>query len=254
MQKTTLVIMTTNQTDDSIIHYSVFDAVQAGFDKIIIALNKENETLFKMNIGPKIEKICYDHDVEIRYVRQELKNIPKRFSNGKRMNLGAGQAILAAKDEIDSQFVVISGDTYYGTDAFESMHEWLLDEHHDSVYGMAGFALKNTLSEKEAVTRGVCRMKKGYSYIIEEVVETSNIIKTDDGCEADGVPLDTESYVCMNMWGFPKAFLRVLEDKFSTRFNREIPENLLNPEFLLSSIIGNLIRDDLCTLTVVETA
>lgn len=252
MQKTTLVIMATDKTTDSTIKYSVFDAIQAGFDKIIIVLSKENESTFKMNIGRKIEKLCYERDVEVCYVRQELKNLPSRYSNGNHINLGAGQAILAAKEEIDSQFVVINADTYYGDEAFEKMHEWLLNEHHDSVYGMAGFILKDTLSEKGAVTRGVCRMKKGYSYIIEEVVETNNIVKTVDGCEADGVPLDTEAYVSMNMWGFPPSFLRVLEDKFTTRFYREMPENLLNPEFLLSSIIGNLIREDLCTLTVVE--
>lgn len=254
MQKTTIVIMTTNNTDDSNILYSVYDSVQSGFDKIIIVFTKENEMKIKMNMGEKLEKICEGHNVQLSYVLQELKNLPSRYSNGKRINLGTGQAILAAKEEIDSQFVVINADTYYGENAFESMHDWLLDEHHDSVYGMAGFVLRDTLSEKGAVTRGVCRMKKGYSYIIEEVVETNNIIKTVDGCEADGVPLDTEAYVSMNMWGFPKAFLRVLEDKFATRFNREMPENLLNPEFLLSSIIGNLIREDLCTLTVVETA
>lgn len=251
MQKTTLVIMTTNETEESIIKYSIFDAVQAGFNKIVIALTRDNETAFKMNIGAKIEKMCSEYDVEICYVLQELKDLPSRFSNGRDANLGVGQAILDAKEEIDSQFLVINADTYYGDEAFDRMHEWLLDEHHDSVYGMAGFILKDTLSEKGTVTRGVCRMKKGYSYIIEEVVKTNNIIKTADGCEADGLPLDSDAYVSMNMWGFPQAFLRVLEDKFSTRFYKEMPENLLNPEFLLTSIIGNLIREDMCTLTVV---
>lgn len=129
---------------------------------------------------------------------------------------------------------------------------------------MDGFILKNTLSENGSVTRGVCKVAEGHTHIID-VVGTSNIIKTVDSltglsaAEADGIILDPESYVSMNMWGFPAkegcdpAFMVVLEEEFKTFFENAVPSNPLKAEYLLPTLIGGLLREGKYTVKVLET-
>lgn len=118
---------------------------------------------------------------------------------------GTGQAVLAAKDLLHEPFAVINADDYYGKEAFRQLHDWLLLDHEDSTIAMAGFILKNTLSDNGGVTRGVCKVAEGHTHIIN-VVETSNIVKSVDnngniGAETDGVKLDPESYVSHELLG-----------------------------------------------------
>lgn len=127
--------------------------------------------------------------------------------------------MLAAKEVIHEPFAVINADDYYGKEAFRKMHDWLVLDHADSAIVMAGFILKNTLSENGGVTRGVCRIAEGHTHI-SDVIETGNIIRTENGVEAGGVSLNPESYVSMNLWGFPAkagyepAVMSVLEEEF----------------------------------------
>lgn len=269
MKKTALVIMAAGigsrfgggikqlepvgMNNEIIMDYSIHDAIKAGFNRIVIVIRKDIEADFKERIGDRIQEICDKKGVEFLYAFQDIRDIPGKIPEGRTKPWGTGQAVLAAKNCIDSPFLVINADDYYGKEAFEKMHDWLCDDHHESTYSMAGFILKNTLSENGGVTRGVCKVKDGHQYIIEEVVETSNIIKTANGAEANGVPLDEESYVSMNMWGLPLSFLKILEDKFTGFFTREVPENPLKAEYLLPSIIGGMLKDQACTVSVVET-
>ena len=132
-----------------------------------------------------------------------MKNIPRELPKDRTKPWGTGQAVLAAKDLIHEPFAVINADDYYGKEAFRQLHDWLVLDHAASVISMAGFIFKNTLSENGGVTRGVCKVEGGHTHIVD-VVETSNIVMTPDGgAEADGTALDPESYVSMNMWGFP---------------------------------------------------
>lgn len=158
---------------------------------------------------------------------------------------------------------VINADDYYGKEAYRQMHDWLILDHADNAIAMAGFILKNTLSDNGGVTRGVCKVAEGHTHIID-VVETSNIIKVTDssgkiGAEADGVKLNPESYVSMNFWGFPAkegcapAYLDVLEQGFKDFFGKEVKENPLKAEYLLPTHIGGLLRDGKCTVKVLET-
>ena len=123
---------------------------------------------------------------------------------------------------------------------------------------MAAFILKNTLSDNGGVTRGVCKVKGGHTHIVD-ILETSNIIKTADGAEADGVKLDPDSYVSMNFWGFPAkegcapAYLDVLEKDFVEFFKNTVPGNPLKAEYLLPIHIGGLLRENKCTVKVLET-
>ena len=134
--------------------------------------------------------------------------------------------------------------------SFIKMHEWLCAEHPENAYAMAGFTLKNTLSENGGVTRGICNVVDGF---LMDIVETSNIIKTQNGASANGVEIDLEKYVSMNMWGLQTGFVSLLQGDFYDFFNDEVVSNPLESEFLLPEIIGNLLRNGDCTVTLLET-
>lgn len=276
MKKTTLLIMAAGigsrfgggikqlepvgLNDEIIMDYSIHDAIEAGFNKIIFVIRHDIEADFRERIGNRVEAICGAHNVEIAYAFQDLQEVPEGCAvpEGRTKPWGTGQAVLAAKDVIHEPFAVINADDYYGKKAFYQLHDWLIEEHADSAISMAGFILKNTLSENGGVTRGVCKVTEGHSHIID-VVETRNIVKTADGAEADGVKLDPESYVSMNMWGFPAkegcapVFLKVLEEEFQTFFEEAVPADPMKAEYLLPTLIGGLLRAGTYSVKVLET-
>ncbi|MFR5633714.1 MAG: sugar phosphate nucleotidyltransferase [Monoglobales bacterium] len=244
--------------DEIIMDYSIHDAIEAGFNKIIFVIRKDIEADFRERIGNRIENLCKKLGVESAYAFQDLNNVPGEVPAGRSKPWGTGQAVLAAKELLHEPFVVINADDYYGKEAFRQLHDWLVLEHTDSAIAMAGFILKNTFSENGGVTRGVCKIEDGHTHIID-VVETSNIIMAETGAEADGVKLDPEAYVSMNMWGFPAregcspAYLTVLEDGFKEFFAKDVKGNPLKAEYLLPTHIGGLLRADKCSVKVLET-
>ena len=246
--------------NEIIMDYSIHDAIAAGFNKIIFVIRKDIEEDFRERIGNRLQEICARLNVELQYAFQDLSDIPScgQLPNGRTKPWGTGQAVLAARDLIKEPFIVINADDYYGKKAFYQLHDWLLQEHEDSAIAMAGFILKNTLSEHGGVTRGICHVSEGHTHVLD-VVETSNIRKTKLGLEADGVSLDLNSYVSMNMWAFPArqncrpAFLDVLETKFEDFFKEAVPKNPLKAEYLLPILIGDLLREKKCTVKVLET-
>lgn len=244
--------------DEIIMDYSIHDAIEAGFNKIIFVIRKDIEAEFRERIGNRIEELCKKLGVEIAYAFQDLNNVPGEVPAGRSKPWGTGQAVLAAKELIHEPFAVINADDYYGKEAFRQLQNWLVLEHADSAIAMAGFILKNTLSENGGVTRGVCKIEYGHSHLTD-VVETSNIVMTETGAEADGVTLDPESYVSMNMWGFPAkegcapAYLTVLEDGFKAFFAKDVKENPLKAEYLLPTHIGGLLREKKFSVKVLET-
>ena len=233
--------------DEIIMDYSIHDAIEAGFNKIIFVIRKDIEADFRERIGNRIEAVCGRLGVETAYAFQDINDIPEGFSvpAGRSKPWGTGQAVLAARNIIKEPFAVINADDYYGKEAFRCIHDWLARPHTDSEIAMAGFILKNTLSDNGGVTRGVCRLSDGKSQVVD-VVETGNIIKTADGAEADGVRLDPDSYVSMNFWGFPAgeggtpAYLEVLDRDFTEFFKKTVPGNPLKAEYLLPTHIGGL--------------
>lgn len=244
--------------DEIIMDYSIHDAIEAGFNKIIFVIRKDIEADFRERIGNRIEELCKKLGVEIAYAFQDLNNVPGEVPAGRSKPWGTGQAVLAAKELIHEPFAVINADDYYGKEAFRQLQNWLVLEHADSAIAMAGFILKNTLSENGGVTRGVCKIEYGHSHLTD-VVETSNIVMTETGAEADGGTLDPESYVSMNMWGFPAkegcapAYLTVLEDGFKAFFAKDVKENPLKAEYLLPTHIGGLLREKKFSVKVLET-
>lgn len=251
--------------DEIIMDYSIHDAIEAGFNKIIFVIRKDIEDDFKERIGNRIEELCNKSGVEVAYAFQDLYAIPQGFvvPEGRTKPWGTGQAVLTAKDLIHEPFIVINADDYYGKEAFKQLHSWLVGDHEDSAISMAGFILKNTLSDNGGVTRGICKVTEGHTHITD-VVETSNIVKKIDSsgkvkAEADGVELDPDSYVSMNMWGFPAkqgsdpAFMEVLEKEFKTFFEQTVPTNPQKAEYLLPTLIGGMLREGRCTVKVLET-
>ena len=252
--------------DEIIMDYSIHDAILAGFNKIIFIIRKDIETDFRERIGNRVEAICAALNVEIAYAFQDLSSIPDGYTvpDGRIKPWGTGQAVLAANDLIREPFAVINADDYYGQEAFCKLHDWLVQDHNDSAIAMAGFVLKNTLSDNGGVTRGVCKVAQGHTHITD-VVETSNIVKVVDpvtgavGAEVDGMRLDPDSYVSMNFWGFPAGegcaptFLTVLEEGFKDFFDKEVPGNPQKAEYLLPILIGGLLRDGKCTVKALET-
>ena len=179
--------------------------------------------------------------------------MPEGFSvpEGRSKPLGTGQAVLAAKHLVDGPFAVINADDYYGKTAFELLHNWLQEEHGPTEYSLAGFILKNTLSDHGSVTRGICKANE--DLYLTDVIETSNIIKTANGAEADGVAIDPDSHVSMNMWGLMPEFLDLLEEGFTEFFRDTIPTNPLKAEYLLPIYIGQLLRENRISVKVLET-
>lgn len=249
--------------NEIIMDYSIHDAIKAGFNKIIFVIRKDIEDDFKERIGKRIEAVCASCNVEVAYCFQDINDVPGEVPPKRQKPWGTGQAVLAAKNQIHEPFAVINADDYYGKEAFSKIHDWLVLDHADNAIAMAGFILKNTLSDNGGVTRGVCKIADGHMHIFD-VIETSNIVKTIDsdgevGAEADGVALDPNSYVSMNFWGFPAnegcvpAYLHTLERGFVNFFREKVPSNPLKAEYLLPVHIGELLREGRCTVKVLET-
>lgn len=246
--------------DEIIMDYSIHDAIAAGFNKIIFVIRKDIEADFRQRIGDRIQAVCDRLGVEVAYAFQDLRAIPEGFPlpEGRSKPWGTGQAVLAAKELLHEPFMVINADDYYGKNAYLLMHRWLTQEHEDTAIAMVGFSLKNTLSENGGVTRGLCKIASAHTHVTD-VVETKNIVKTPQGAEADGVAIDLDTLVSMNMWGFPAKpgctphFVKLLEENFASFFRDEVSVNPLKAEYLLPTLIGGMLRRNECTVKMLPS-
>ena len=238
-----------------IMDYSVHDAICAGFDKIVFIIRRDIEKDFREVIGDRIEQICAKKGVEVAYAFQSLDAVPEgvKVPEGRTKPWGTGQAVLSCKGIVKEPFVVINADDYYGKEAFKKLHDYLLNytPEKPTDFCMAGFILKNTLSENGGVTRGIC--KADADGFLTEVVETYEIVKTADGAESEGNKIDINSHVSMNMWGFTPEFIDILEKGF-VEFFKTVPGNPLKAEYLIPIYIGELLKDKQVSVKVLETA
>ncbi len=239
-----------------IMDYSIKDAMAAGFDKVVFVIRKDLEKDFKEIIGNRIEK-----QVEVAYAFQELDDIPETFKETFKERTkpwGTGQAILCCKDVVKEPFLVINADDYYGKQAYKEAYNELTSgqiiQNGKLQVSMVGFVLKNTLSENGGVTRGVCKV--GQDQMLEKIVETHNIVK--DGEKAKVITeggekyIDVDSPVSMNMWGLQPDFFDVLESGFY-KFLKELDASDLKTEYLLPTIIGGLLKEDMIQVKVLES-
>ena len=270
MKKTSLVIMAAGigsrfgggikqleplgPNGEVIMEYSIHDALEAGFNKVVFIIRKEMEDYFKEVVGNKISGIC-----EVAYAYQNIDDLPAGFTNPpeRKKPWGTGQAVLSCKGIVNEPFLVINADDYYGKEAFKSIHEFLVSDNQPIRkynFSMAGFVLKNTLSDNGGVTRGVCSVENGY---LTNVVETSNLVKTSTGAgiaNEDGTvtPIDENVYVSMNMWGLTPDFIDLLEDGF-VKFLSDPNLNRIKGEYLLPSVIGELVTGGSASVKILET-
>lgn len=237
-----------------IMDYSIHDALEAGFNKVVFIIRKDIEEEFRSVIGNKIEKIT-----EVEYAFQALEDLPEGFEkpDDRTKPWGTGQAVLAAKKVLSDPFMVINADDYYGKEAYVKVHDYLVqDQPDDGIMHicMAGFRLGNTLSDNGSVTRGVCHIENG---ALTGVTETHDIYKTENGAESrseegQAVPLDVNSLVSMNMWGLTPQFMDVLEEGF-VKFLSEIKPGDIKKEYLLPEMIDRLIKAGKAKVDVLDT-
>lgn len=236
-----------------IMDYAIYDAIEAGFNKVVFIIRRDLEEDFKEIIGNRIAK-----QIEVQYAFQEKDNLPGGFTcpDDRTKPWGTGQAVLAAKEFLDCPFVVINADDYYGKTAFKKVHDFLVDVNDDYAFCMAGFILGNTLSENGGVTRGICQVNS--DNILEEVIETGDIKRVESGaveCIRDGkvLELDENSYVSMNMWGFSPVLADELESGFIKFLSEMKPEEALKKEYLLPGVVSDLINSGKASVKVLET-
>lgn len=243
-----------------IMDYSIHDALEAGFNKVVFIIRKDLEADFREIIGNRIEKIC-----PCAYVFQEVDNLPGGFKNpeGRTKPWGTGHAVLACKGIVDTPALVINADDYYGKDGFKKLHDYIVNEmdvdNKDVLdIAMPGFILGNTLSDNGAVTRGVCSVDAEGKLI--GIDETSNIFKDGKGGayiedKETGVktPLDANSLVSMNMWAFTPEFIDRLEDEF-VKFLAAGNAAEMKAEFLLPGVIDKMLKAGEATVEVIKTS
>ena len=239
-----------------IMDYSIHDAMEAGFNKVIFIIRRDLEKDFKEIIGHRIEKL-----LPVEYAYQELEDLPAGYevTPGRTKPWGTGQAVLSVKGMVDGPFLVINADDYYGREGFRRIHEYMA-EHMDSqseIYDicMGGFVLSNTLSDNGTVTRGVCQVD-GDGFLTN-VTETYNIQMKEDGLHAtdeSGAPvtISPSQPVSMNMWGLPASFVQELEKGFPV-FLDNLKEGDIKSEYLLPKIIDNLVQNKKARVTVLDT-
>ena len=237
-----------------IMDFSIYDAKEAGFTKVVFVIRKAIEKEFKEVIGNRLSKV-----MPVEYVYQELEDLPEGYHvpEGRVKPWGTGQAILACKDVVKEPFVIINADDYYGKEAFSKLHEFLLSGNTDADkinLAMAGFSLKNTLSENGAVTRGVCVADE--AGFLKEVVETTGIQCVDGKIQCDNAKVSKwitpDTMVSMNMWAGYPDFLRYIDEGFA-RFLDALGENPEKKEYLLPNIVAELLEEKLASVKVLNT-
>lgn len=247
-----LAKMTSN--DETIIDFSVYDAIKAGFNKVVFIIRKDIEEDFKNIIGDRISK-----HIDIAYAFQELDDLPHglQVPEGRKKPWGTVHALLAAKDHINSPFLVINADDYYGESPFKAMSQYLSEDRDQSekyTMAMVGYKLKNTLSDNGSVTRGVCVPTEDSH--LEKIIETKGI-KLEDGKIVSSMNLtedilNLESTVSMNTWAGYPDLLEYVEESFN-KYILDNKEDLSTVEYVLPTMIDEMISKNLVDIKILPT-
>lgn len=237
-----------------IIDFSIYDALRAGFDKIVVIIKKEIEADFKEAIGNRIEKLA-----KVEYVYQEIDNLPEGFTApaDRTKPWGTEHAIWCCRDTVNGPFAVINADDYYGAEAFKMMYDALTSEHEQDTFHMVGYILTNTLTENGTVSRGVCDVNN--NGFLQKVVERTKIRRTENGAEFlddDGETwqaIDGNSIVSMNLWGFNTSMMDDLNEDMIRFMKTDAVSNPLKCESFLPSFVQKLLTENKAKVKVLTT-
>lgn len=239
-----------------IIDFSIYDAIRAGFKKLIFIIKHEIEADFKEAIGNRMSKF-----IDVDYVFQDLNDLPEGFyiPEGRVKPWGTGHAILSCMNKIDGPFAVINADDCYGADAYKVLYDYLAKTPENEFdYTMVGYILENTLTDNGHVARGVCQVNEdGYLTGIDERLR----IEKRPGCTAytedegkSWITIPKGSPVSMNMWGFQASILEILKERFPKFLEENIDKNPMKCEYLLPTIVGELIKENKATVKVLHSS
>ncbi|MBR2948751.1 MAG: nucleotidyltransferase [Lachnospiraceae bacterium] len=240
-----------------IIDFSIYDAVRAGFGKVVFIIKKENEKDFRECVGDAVSK-----HIEVEYVYQELTKVPEGFEipEGRVKPWGTAHAILCCKDKVKEPFAVINADDYYGRSAYEELYKFLTTHEDDEKYryAMVGYELGNTLTENGSVARGVCVSDE--NGFLKEITERTKIVKTetaaafteDDGQTWTELALDVP--VSMNMWAFSPSILNELDAAVESFFANNVAANPLKAECFLPIEVDKLLKAGKATVEVLHSS
>ena len=229
---------------ETIIDYSVYDAIRAGFNKVVFIIRREFEKEFKSQITSK-----YEGSIQVEFAFQELNNLPDGFEcpPDRQKPWGTGHAILSAADLIQEPFVVINGDDFYGLESYQIVSDYYKNE--GDMFTMVAYELGNTLSEFGGVTRGLCTLEND---LLSTVIETSNLQRSESGVSSDrNLELDGSEPVSMNVWGFTPDLFPYLRSMFNDFLKLEGKE--LKSEFFIPSVVNNLIQSNIKAVKVLKT-
>lgn len=241
---------------NKIIDFSIYDAMRAGFKKVVFIIKKENEEDFRTCVGNAVSK-----HMEVDYVFQDLNKVPEGFviPEGRVKPWGTAHAILCCKDVIKEPFAVINADDYYGRNAFQTLYDYLTTHQDDDKfrYAMVGYELGNTLTENGSVARGCCVTDE--NNFLVTIAERTQIEKREKGAEytEDGehfIPINLKTPVSMNMWGFTPSVLKEMESAVNQFFATEVEKNPLKSECFLPIEIDKLLQRGVATVEVLRSS
>ena len=229
-----------------ILDFSLYDAVMAGFKKVIFIIKEENEAAFRELIDARAGKY-----IDVEYVFQKLDDLPEGYNvpEGREKPWGTGHAVLAARKVVDGPFAVINADDYYGPGAFQTMYNFLenAEDGDKYQYCMVGFQIENTLTENGYVSRGVCQLDE--NSMLTDITERTKIQWQDDKIvftEDDGetwVELPRGTFVSMNFWGFTSSMMKEMEARFPAFLDNAMVENPMKGEYFLPGVVDQLIQE-----------
>lgn len=233
---------------EAIIDFSIYDAIEAGFNKLVLIIRKEHEEIFEEVLVAPIRK-----HIDVEYAFQDVNDVPDWFEipEGREKPWGTTHALLSAKENVTTPFMICNADDYYGKKAFKVMADFL-NEVADNEASMMGYVLDNTLTDHGTVTRGVCESVDGY---LNKIVETEGIKRTDLGVvDGDNNIIPDGTLVSMNFWGFTPNIFNLMEDKFVEFLKDDVNKDPLKAEALLPNDVGDLVEAGKLKVSVLETS
>lgn len=234
---------------EAIIDFSIYDAIQAGFKKLVLIIREEHEEIFEAELVAKVRPF-----IDVEYAFQSIDDVPEWFEGvaGREKPWGTTHALLAARDIVKGPFMIINADDYYGKHAFVAMAKFLNESVSETEAAMMGYIVDNTMTDNGTVTRGVCENIDGY---LTQIVETDGIKRTENGVVGgeDESPIADGTMVSMNFWGFDPAIFEQMESKFEDFLKNDVPKNTAKSEALLPNDVGSLVEDGVLKVRILET-